>query len=250
MRRIVHKIKPTKGFSHFIHILLTALLPALVFVLVRLDFVALATALILLSKWRILAVKPRHWLANVRANMVDIIVGLSFLVFMIHSGGAQLTQLLWATAYGVWLVGIKPRSGVLGVSTQAIIAQFVGLSALFLHWGGSSTITLTILAWVVCYSAARHFFTSWDEPLTRYLSDSWAYFGAALVWVTGHWLLFYGQIAQPTLLLTVLGFSLALVYYLDQTDRLSLLIRRQLVFVMVAVIIIVLVFSDWGDKAI
>ncbi len=249
MPSIKDKLKPTVGFSHFVHIGLTALLPALVFICVRLHFVELAVALILLAKWRMLAVKPRHWPANVRANAVDIIVGLSLLIFMIHSG-SQAMQLIWALIYGGWLIVLKPQSSLLGVSLQAMVAQFVGLSAIFLNWGGAPLYALVILGALVCYSGARHFFTSFDEPLTRYLADVWAYFAAALIWILGHWLLFYGAVSQPTLLLSVIGFSLAGIYYLDQTDRLSVVLRRQLVFVMMAVVLIMLVFSDWGDKAV
>mgnify|MGYP000313949031 CR=1 FL=1 len=249
MIQLVTKLKPKGGFSNLIHIGLTALLSALVFVLVRLQFVELAVAVILLSKWRMLAVKPRHWAANIRANAVDITVGLSFLIFMTHSS-SQLMQLFWAVLYGIWLVAVKPRSKLLGVTMQAFIAQFVGLSALFLNYGGAPLYVLVMLGWLICYSAARHFFTSFDEPLTRYLSNVWGYFAAALIWVLGHWLLFYGVIAQPTLLLCAVGFGLAGIYYLNQTDRLSLLLRRQLIFVMIAIVVIVLVASDWGDKTI
>lgn len=249
MPSIKAKLKPTIGFSHFVHIGLTALLPALVFVCVRLHFVELAVALILLGKWRMLAVKPRHWPANIRANAVDIIVGLSLLIFMIHSG-SQTMQLIWALLYGGWLTVLKPQSTLLGVSLQAMVAQFVGLSAVFLNWGDAPLYVLVVLGGLVCYSAARHFFTSFDEPLTRYLADVWGYFAAALIWVLGHWLLFYGVVAQPTLLLSVIGFSLAGIYYLDQTDRLSVVLRRQVIFVMMAIVLILLVFSDWGDKAV
>ncbi|HSX53557.1 MAG TPA: hypothetical protein VLF90_04295 [Patescibacteria group bacterium] len=249
MPSIKAKLKPTVGFSHFVHIGLTALLPALVFICVRLHFVELAVALILLAKWRMFAVKPRHWPANIRANAVDIIVGLSLLIFMIHSG-SQAMQLVWALIYGGWLTVLKPQSSLLGVSLQAMVAQFVGLSAIFINWGDAPLYVLVILGALVCYSAARHFFTSFDEPLTRYLADVWAYFAAALIWVLGHWLLFYGVIAQPTLLLSVIGFSLAGIYYLDQTDRLSVVLRRQVIFVMMAIVLIMLVFSDWGDKAV
>lgn len=64
----------------------------------------------------------------------------------------------------------------------------------------------------------------------------------------GHWLLFYGVVSQPTLLLMVIGFALAGLYYLEESDRLTTLLRRQLIFIMVAVVAIVLVFSDWGDR--
>lgn len=249
MASIKEKIKPVSGFSHFVHIGLVSLLPALVFVLVRVRFAQIAVAIILLGKWRMFAVKPRHWPANIRANAVDIIVSLSFIIFMTHSG-SQLMQLLWAVLYGVWLLVLKPQSNELGVSLQAIIGQTVGLIALFLNWGDASVLLLIVLTWLVCYSAARHFFTSFEETHGRFLSYMWGYFAAATVWVLSHWLLFYSVISQPTLLLTVIGLTLGSIYFLEQTDRLSIVLRRQLIFVLMAVIIIVLTFSDWGDKAI
>jgi len=63
-----------------------------------------------------------------------------------------------------------------------------------------------------------------------------------------HWLLFYGVVSQPTLFLSVLGFGIGTLYYLEKRDRLSVLVRRQFVFVMVAIIVIVVVLADWGDK--
>lgn len=249
MRQLAAKIKPASGFSHLVHIGLLILLPALVFVFVRINLVGLAIAIIVLSKWRMLAVKPRHWPANVRANSIDIIVGLSFLIFMIYSS-TQITQLMWAASYGIWLILLKPKSGLLAVSLQAFIGQLLGLSALFLYWGDAPIYVLVGLGWLACYAAARHFFSSFDEPLTRFFSYVWGYFGAALIWILGHWLLFYGVVSQPTLLLSVIGFGLGGLYYLKETDRLSLVLRRQIIFVMAAVIVIVLAFSDWGDKAV
>ncbi len=249
MRQLAAKIKPASGFSHFVHIALTSLLPALVFVFVRTNFVPLAVVVIILSKWRMFAVKPRHWPANIRANAIDIIVGLSIVLFMTHSA-SMMIQLAWAVAYGVWLLVIKRQTGVLGVSLQALLGQLAGLVAIFLQYGGMGTWLLVLLTWLVCYSAARHFFTSFEETYSRFLSYTWAYFGASLVWVLSHWLLFYGVIAQPALLLAVISFGLGGIYYLEETDRLSLLLRRQLIFVMFAIVIIVLVFSDWGDKAV
>jgi hypothetical protein len=80
----------------------------------------------------------------------------------------------------------------------------------------------------------------------------WAYFGAALAWLLGHWLLFYahGIIAQPTLILSVLGYGLATMYYFDHSERLSPTLRRQFVFIIVAIMFVILTFSDWGDKVV
>lgn len=249
MATLLDRIKPRGGFAHVIHIGLVALLPALIFILVRTHVEEAALALVLLSKWRMLAVRPRHWPANIRANSVDLIVGLSVLVFMTHSLEVSF-QLLWALAYAVWLLVLKPRSDLLSVSLQALAAQFLGLVAIFLSWSNSPLLVLVVSAWAVCYSAARHFFISFEEPYTSLYAHTWGYFAAALVWVLGHWLLFYGVIAQPVLLLTVIGYGLATLYYLDQKDRLSQLMRRQFIFIMVAIITVVLLFSDWGDKTV
>lgn len=248
MASIPRVIKPASGFSHFVHIILVLALPVLVFILVRLNFVEIAAAVILLSKWRMIAVKPRHWPANIRANAVDIIFGLSILIFMISSG-SELAQVLWTVVYAIWLTVLKPGTSLLSVSFQALIAQSFGLSALFLYWGDSSLLVLVLLSWLICYACARHFFTSFEEPLTGYLSYAWAFIAACMTWVLGHWLLFYGVIAQPTLLLTVISFSLGSIYYLTEHDRLSVFMRRQLLFVMFAIIIVVLAFSKWGYNA-
>lgn len=249
MRAIAGKIKPTKGYAHIFHLLLSAVLPALVFIFVRVNFVQVAVIVLLITKWRMFAVRPRFWLAIIRANAVDIIVGMSTIVFMTHSSSASL-QLFWAGLYLVWQVGIKPGRSVLSVAAQALIGQLYGLMALFIGWPAAPLVSLVIAVWSICYLAARHFLTSFDEPYSSLYSHTWGYFAAALTWLSVHWLLYYGVITQPTLLLTVLGFGLGGLYYLQETDRLSVLLRRQIVFIMVAVIVVVLVFSDWGDKAI
>ncbi|HUC88038.1 MAG TPA: hypothetical protein VMR95_02730 [Candidatus Binatia bacterium] len=247
MRNILVKFKPANGFAHALHLGFVTLLPVAVFVLVRINFVQLAIIIIILSKWRMFAVRPRYWLANIRANSVDIIVGVSFLIFMLQSGSMGW-QLIWMVAYGFWLLVIKPSANVLVVSLQASIGQLMGLMALFLDWPTAPLYGLVIAAGGICYLSARHYFDSFEEPYSKFLSYLWGYFGAALVWITGHWLLFYGVIAQPTLLLLVLGYGLGTLYYLDHNDRLSKLLKREFVFIMVAIVIVVLAFSHWGNK--
>jgi hypothetical protein len=243
------RIKPKSGFSHFVHIFFNALLPALMFVLVRMGFVPIAVGLVLLSKWRMFAVRPRYWPANLRANAVDIIVGLSTVVFMANATEASW-QLVWAAAYAGWLILIKPGSSVGKTSLQAMVAQTTGLMAVFLGWSASPLYVLVILAWLVCYSSARHFFTAFEEQYTSLYAHTWGYFAAALTWVLGHWLLFYGFISQPALILSVLGFGMAALYYLEQTERSNQLIKRQFVFIMVAIVVVVLTFSKWGGIAV
>lgn len=231
------KMKPKKGLANVFHIILTLLLPLLVYVMVRIHFAQIALLLILLSKWRMFAVKPRHWPANIRANAIDMIVGVSILVFMLQSG-SQLFQVAWALSYAIWLLFIKPGSTVFSVSAQALIGQFVGLTALFLRFGGASTATLVPATWLICYLAARHFLASFDEPQTRFFSYLWGYFGAALVWVLSHYLLSRSVFFQPILIISVVSFGLASLYYLQEADRLSTFFQRQITFIVLAVVVI------------
>lgn len=249
MKQAIKRIRPAGGFSHGLHLLLTILLPILVYIFVRINLVPVAVSLILLSKWRVLAVRPRHWMAYIRANAVDIVVGISIVIFMANTG-VMAWQLVWAAVYAVWLLLIKPSASLLGISIQASIAQLFGLMALYLTWGGSSTAVLVITTWAVAYVSARHFFSAFDEPYTRFLADAWGLFAASLAWVLSHWLLFYGSVAQPTVLLTIIGYGLGAMYYLEQNGRLGKLARRQFIFLMIAIVVVILVFSDWGNKVV
>src|SRR5688572_11782300 len=191
MRPLIAKIKPANGFSKVVYIVFNVLLPLVVFALVRTNFVPLALAIILLSKWRMLAVRPRFWLANIRANAVDIIVSISLLIFMVHSG-SQMFQFFWTAVYIGWLTLLKPASSALMVSTQALVGLAAGLMALFIGWGDGPLYGIVSMAGLICYLSAHHFFDSFDEPYARLLSYIWGYFAAALTWVLGHWLLYYG----------------------------------------------------------
>jgi hypothetical protein len=251
MKLVMDKLKPARGFSYILHLGLVLLLPLMTLVLVRLQggFVQLALSLILLSKWRMFAVRPRFWPAIIRANAVDIMVGLSAVLFMANSTSGYL-QLLWAVLYAVWLLVVKPATGTFMVATQAMIGQLCGLMALFLVWSAGPLYGLIFITGIICYVTARHFFDEFDEPYAKLLSYLWAYFGAALVWVLGHWLLYYGVIAQPTLILSLIGYGLAVLYYFDHTNRLNAGLRRQFLFIMIAGLIVILAFSDWVNKVV
>jgi hypothetical protein len=249
MRLILRKLKPTSGFAYFLHLGLVSVLPIAVFVLVVLNFVQLALSIVVLSKWRMFAVRPRFWASNIRANAVDLMVGLSIVIFMVHSDSWSV-KFIWAALYAVWLLAIKPGVGVMMISAQAFIGQLAALMALYLTWAAGPVYGLTFLTGLFCFLAARHFLETFDEPYSRMLAYIWGYFGAALAWLLSHWLLFYGVLAQPTLLLSTLGYGMAVLYYLDHYDRLSKGVRRQFLFIMVAIVLLVLAFSDWGNKVV
>ena len=249
LARLRSNVKPASGFSHFIHLGLNISLPILAYVLVRIDFVPLAILLILLAKWRIFAVRPRYWLVNIASNGVDILVGVSLVLFM-SSTSVTWWQLFWTALYVGWLVWLKARSDVLSVSAQAMIGQLLGLSVLYLKFGDASLSVLVLSTWAVTYLAARHFLSSFEEPRTTLLTNAWAYFSASLAFVLGHWLLFYGSISQILVFLTTIGYGLAALYYLDASERLTATFQRQLIAIMCAILLIVIVLSDWSGATV
>lgn len=249
MKRLTTNIKPARGYSHLLHIALNILLPVAVYILVRTDFMSLAIVLVLLSKWRMFAVRHRYWLLNILSNAVDMIVGVSLVLFIANTS-VVWWQLFWTASYAVWLVYLKPRSDTLSVSAQAMIAQLLGLSALYIRFGGLPLVLLVLCTWGITYAAARHFFASFDEVHTTMFAHIWAYFSASLAFILGHWLLFYGQVAQLVLILTVVGYTVAALYYLHSTSRITGTIQRYLLVIMSLILLVVIVFSNWHAKII
>lgn len=242
-----NKQKPRSGYAAVLHVFLVALLPVLAYVLIRLEFAWVAVLLLLLSKWRMFAVKSRHWPANFRANAVDIFFGLSMIALMYESN-AQSIQLLWVFLYWAWLLFVKPRSTPLWIGVQALVSQAVSLAAVFYTFQESSTFVLVLFTWTVTYFSARHFLTAFDEGMSRGTAYAWAFFSSSIAWLSGHWLIFYGPVAQPALLLTGLGYGLSSMYYLEHRDKLTSSMKMQFVSVMAAVVLFLIVFSDWSDK--
>lgn len=231
------------------HIGLNVGLPVIAYILVRTDFVSIAVLLIIISKWRMFAVQTRYWVANIIANGIDIIVGISFVLLMASTAVAWW-QIFWALLYAAWLVWLKPKSDVLSVSAQAMIGQLLGLEVLYLKFGDSPLLILVAGTWLVTYLAARHFLTSFEEAHTALLAHTWAYFSASLAFILGHWLLFYGSIAQIIVILTTVGYGLVCMYYLEAKERLSIPLRNQLLALMCAILLIVIVLSDWTGSTV
>lgn len=246
---LVDKIRPGKGFAHTFHLSFLALLPPLLWGLIHLDLISLAVVVLLLSKWRMFAIHPRYWLSHIRTNAVDVIVGLSILEFIIYSP-TLLFQAAWVFIFEVWLLFIKPGSSNLSVTIQALAAQTLGLTSLFLAFNTGSMAFYILAVWVICYFSARHFLGIFEEQHGGLISSVWAFLSASLMWVLAHWLLFFGPVAQPAVLISVIGFGLAGLYYLDQSDRLATAVQRQIILAMMALIFIIIVFSDWGDKTV
>src|SRR3990167_5937941 len=244
---LTERIKPTKGFSHFFHVMLIASLPVGLFVLVRLEFIALAFVLLFISKWRIFAVRMRYWPANIRLSTVDILFG-SGIIFAMASANYMSTQLVWAGVYLIWLLYVKPSSGKLMIALQAVLASGLFLGSFCYRYSHFSSLIFVGIFWFVAYFSARHFLGGFEEEKPGLFASIWGLFAAQVAWVSSHWLVFFGSIAQPVVLLTAISVGMASLYYLDKEDKLSTFTQKQIIFSTMFIFIIIIALSDWGDK--
>ena len=157
-----------------------------------------ALGLVLLSKWRVMAVRPRYWFVNVQANLVDYIVGISTVVFMYgtYLSLASPTQKVFilgllTVLYAVWLLFLKPRSKRIYVAMQAGVALFAGFGALFTFAYVMPASVVVLITWLIGYATARHVLSSYEETHILFLSLIWGVVLAEIGWLAYHWTVAY-----------------------------------------------------------
>lgn len=213
----------------------------------------LPLVLVLLSKWRVLAVRPRYWWANILANLVDIIVGFSFVVLLFQGSGALSFQIGLTVAYIIWLLLIKPRSKRSFVLVQSVVAVFLGVTALASVVYALDVVVFVLGMWLIGYAALRHLLVHYDEPLTSYLSLIGGLIMAQLGWFGYHWLFAYAlpgtdvRIAQIAIIAALLVFMTERIYdaHHKHGDKLRLQdVILPVVFSVLLVVIIMAVFNQ------
>jgi hypothetical protein len=206
--------------SETVYILLNILMAvAILVVVIVIESPLPAFALVLLSKWRVLAVRPQHWPAHIVANSVDIIVSLGYVVLLSAAGGALMTQIFLTALYIGWLLLLKPQSKRPLVIAQAGVGLFVGVSALMqisYDWWDTAVV---LAMWVIGYSAARHVLTAYQEPHFSLLSLIWGFVVAEIGWLAYHWSFAYDlrvtgdlRLSQAALIVILLSFLAERVY--------------------------------------
>lgn len=230
-------VKRRSLLSEVIYILLNIALAAAVLALVWATGTPwLALLLVFLSKWRVLAVRPRYWFAHIETNMVDLIVGIGvvLLIYLVNIGGsayASAVQVVIAILYAAWLLLLKPRAKRSSVSMQAAVAVIVGtmtVASLSYEW---PSFLVVVIMWIIGYSTARHVLAAYSEKELRLLSLIWGFVVAELGWLTFHWTIAYSlpfagglKLPQATLLILGVSFLAERIYsslHKHQTIRLN-----------------------------
>lgn len=174
---------------------------------------AIGVLFVLVSKWRMFAVRPRYWLTNIKANLVDLIVGTSFVLIAYCSGTDILPiHILVAIFYTLWLIILKPRSTEFATKCQALIAVFLGTTASVLLFGSSDSAYLVVGAFILGYAASRHILIQSDDENFGLTTMVAGLCSAELAWLLHSWLIVYSfdntgiMIPQLSIILTIFSF--------------------------------------------
>ncbi len=154
---LLKAIRKRSFLSEVAYVILNIALAVMLLVLVLVVNVPWpALGLVLLSKWRVFAVRSRYWTANIRANLVDVIVGISMVVLLYAATGDLATQISLTALYVAWLLFLKPKSKRAYVASQAMVGLVFGIAAIVQISPILPVSLVVVMAWLVGYSSARH----------------------------------------------------------------------------------------------
>ena len=241
--------------SSAVHIFLNLLLGiGSVFVTIISGSPLIGIILVLASKWRVFAVRPRYIPANFKASLVDLIVGISIVVLTHFSGTTILpVHIILAAIYSIWLLFIKPLTSETANLIQSVFAVFIGISAATIMATDLDSIVIVILAGIIGYSASRHILIQSDEHNFSLTTFTCGLIFSEIAWLCHAWTRIYTfngtgiRIPQLAIILTIYAF----VYnYTRQTiiknkeDFSFKDILPPVMFAIILITIIVLWFSE------
>ncbi len=170
--------------------------------------------LVVLSKWRVFAVRSRYLYTNILSNLVDFIVGASFVIIAYCSGTTFLPiHAVLAAGYTLWLVVIKPMSSSFAAEAQSLIAVFLGSTAATMLYASSNSVFLVIACHIIGFSASRHILVQSDSDDNFGLTViTCGLLSAEIAWICSNWLIVYTfgstgiLVPQLAIILTITSF--------------------------------------------
>lgn len=209
-----------------------------------------ALALVLLSKWRVFALRPRFWWVNIKANLVDFLVGVSYVGLLYLSSGTLGVMLALAVLYGVWLLYVKPRSDHASVMLQASVAQFLGLTVLFNLSTLMNDFFVILGCFAIGYVAARHVSANYEEEQGEFVSYAWGLAVSQLGWLLYQWTNTYAlglpfKLPQIALLVLVVSMAAGKLYAAAKSHHLTMSLVRSTAIFSAVLIAFILIFARW-----
>ncbi len=174
---------------------------------------ALGIILVIMSKWRIFAVRSRYLWVNIKSNLVDMIVGISIVLLSFVSGSSLApVHFILAAFYTIWLLFIKPLSSENATMVQSLIGVFLGISATTILTANLESLWSVLCAFIVGYAASRHVLAQTnDEDFTLTTLVCGLVFGE-IAWLCHSWAIVYTfgftgiRIPQAAIILTIFAF--------------------------------------------
>lgn len=230
--------------ADIVHALFNVLFAALtIFLTIAFETPWPAVLLVILSKWRVVAVRPRYWWANFLSSLPDLSFGIGLAIISWGCGQiaasylavsapstphlpipALAVQISLGVIYAVWLIAIKPKHSETMVGFQALASQFVGLTAVFFLSQWLPLLATMILAFIVAFASARQALGIFEEKDQDLLSTMWGLMVMELAFVSWHWSVSYQitpliRIPQIAIISAVISVIAYRVYRAWHDDR-------------------------------
>ena len=241
--------------SNMVHVFLNLLLGiGAVLITVLSNSPILGIILVLVSKWRIFAVRARYFTLNLKSNLVDLIVGISVVLLAYYAGPSFLpVDFILMIFYSIWLLFIKPLSSETANLVQSLIAVFLGMSASTIMCANLNSVFIVILAFLIGYSASRHVLAQSDDKDFTLTTLVCGLIFAEIAWLCHSWAIVYTfgptgiHIPQLAIISTIFAFVYnyarqAMIKYQD--DFRFKHIIGPVVFGVVLIGIIIICFSN------
>ena len=173
----------------------------------------LGLILVLVSKWRIFAVRARFLWLNIKSNLVDLIVGISIVLLTFFAGPTFLpVDFILMAVYSIWLLVIKPLSSEDATMVQSLIAVFLGISAAAIGTADLDSIFITLLAFLIGYAASRHVLAQTSDHEFTLTTLVCGLVFAEIAWLCHSWDIIYTfgntgiRIPQLAIILTIFAY--------------------------------------------
>lgn len=173
----------------------------------------LGVLLVLVSKWRVFAVRSRYLWLNIKSNLVDLIVGLSIVVLSYFAGSTLMpVHFILMTIYIIWLLIVKPMSSETANLVQSLTAVFLGISATTAMSVNFNSLLATVLAFLVGYAASRHVLVQTSEKDFTLTTLVCGLVFAEVAWLCNAWSIVYTfgstgiRVPQVAIILTIFAF--------------------------------------------
>lgn len=200
--------------SSMMHVLMNLLLGiGTVLITVMSASPILGLILVLVAKWRVLAVRPRYIFSSLKVNLIDLLVGVSVVFLSYHAGSSLLLAHFLLMGFSVvWLLFIKPLSSPKAVLAQSMIAVFMSTMAATMISTGLNAVVLTVSVFLIGYSASRHALSQGNEEDYTLTTLAAGLVSAEIAWLSHFWMIVYTfgasgiRIPQLSIILTIFAF--------------------------------------------